>query len=371
MNVLPVCPTCMGRMCGTSQRHASFSWAVLWRCPICDVHFHFCDRTCGPKSSQNTAFASHDQLVRHHRRNHKKQRLELENESGDIIFADQPLLHTQGVEEVPRFQISVDAYPMFHLHLPTQLFFGNIRTYSFSVAVQRLVARSCYLDSHVADTSSTEISVSDLILFFRIARLVFQLGPKHQNLFGEVLSGFETRYRPSLSFYLSSQFYSGLQLPTTHKAFLSKILNNTNTNSLASIIPIPPRICLSGKHAYVSIPTIVAYDLGMADPVVDAPYNEKFDRLVNSPHGQKLIERSRMVLMEEQTTIDCTHTSYVPLVVLFMMWFDGWDPNRSSKGNRSPVWSGSLTMVLVNLFRARWFQYIHLSICSRSWQSRS
>ncbi len=32
-----------------------------------------------------------------------------------------------------------------------------------------------------------------------------------------------------------------------------------------------------------------------------------------------------------------------------MMWFDGWDPNGSSKGNRSPVWSGSLTLVFINL----------------------
>jgi hypothetical protein len=31
------------------------------------------------------------------------------------------------------------------------------------------------------------------------------------------------------------------------------------------------------------------------------------------------------------------------------MWFDGWDPNGSSKGNRSPVWSGSITMVIVNM----------------------
>ncbi len=31
------------------------------------------------------------------------------------------------------------------------------------------------------------------------------------------------------------------------------------------------------------------------------------------------------------------------------MWFDGWDPNGSSKGNRSPVWSGSLTLVFVDL----------------------
>jgi hypothetical protein len=96
----------------------------------------------------------------------------------------------------------------------------------------------------------------------------------------------------------------------------------------------------------VTTPALVAYDLGLATANVDPPHNAKFERLVNSKHGQALFRRAKTRLMAEATTIG---GSYVPLVVLFMMWFDGWDPNGSSKGNRSPVWSGSITLVFVNL----------------------
>ena len=237
---------------------------------------------------------------------------------------------------------------MFQVHPPTKRFFDDLHHHSFGVALQGLVARSCYLDARISTTADLCISITDLILFFRIARLVFKLGRTHQNLLGGVLSGFETRY-PRLNGASTVGSSHTLQLPTTHKAFIAKLLNQTNTNSLTSIIPLPPTVGLSGKHAYVSIPALVAYDLGLADAKVDPPYNAKFERLVNSEHGQALFHRAKGKLIAEGTTIDDNHSSYVPLVVLFLMWFDGWDPNGSSKGNRTPVWSGSLTLVFINL----------------------
>ena len=140
-----------------------------------------------------------------------------------------------------------------------------------------------------------------------------------------------------------------MPLPTTHKAFVAKLLNPTNTNSLSSILPAPPAVSLSLKHAYVSIASLIAYDLGVANASVDPPYNVKFQRLVDSEHGQKLFLRAKEQLAIEEAAVDAPITSYISLVVLFLMWFDGWDPNSSSKSNRSPVWSGSLTLVFVNL----------------------
>jgi hypothetical protein len=96
-------------------------------------------------------------------------------------------------------------------------------------------------------------------------------------------------------------------------------------------------------------PHLISYDLGLSNADVDPPYNAKFERLVNSEHGQALFQRAKVQLIAETTTVNGTHASYLPLVVLFMMWFDGWDPNESSKGNRSPVWSGLLTLVFINL----------------------
>jgi hypothetical protein len=335
----------MGQLLETSQRHGSFPWAVVWTCPLCDVQFYCCDRTCGPKTRQRSPFVLHDQLVRHHRRNHnfKKSRVSVDTDDSFGTVDDD-----HDINDAPRFPIPKDAFEIFRVHLPTKRFFDDLQHHSFDVAVQGLVARSCYLDASICDPAMLDMSVTDRTLFFRIARLVFQLGPKHQHLLGGVLTGFEMRH-PSPAGTSTSQSSQGLQLPTTHKAFIAKLLNQTNTNSLTSIIPRPPTVGLSGKHAYVSIPALVAYELGLANATVDPPYNAKFERLVISEHGQTLFQQAKAQLMAESTTIDGTNTSYVPLVVMLMMWFDGWDPNGSSKGNRSPVWSGSLTLVFVDL----------------------
>lgn len=338
-SALPLCDTCKGRLDETPQRHGNFPWAVLLICSNCQRRCYCCDRSCCPKTSQVTPFRFNSQLVNHHYRQHKKPRLTTQDrESSDACHVD----------EVPIYQIPTDAFKVFHAHAPTKRFFDDLLTHSFGAAAQNLVARSCFLDARIRNTANAGISVTDLILFLRIARLVFQLGPKHQHLLGGVLSGFETRYRPP-SFDCMTRPCDDLYLPTTHKAFVAKILNHTNTNSLTSIIPLPPTACLSFQHAYVAIPGLIAYDLGLANAKVDPPFNSKFQRLVNSLHGQTLFRRARTKLLAEVATINAAHLSFLPLVVLFMMWFDGWDPNGSSKGNRSPVWSGSLTMVFVNL----------------------
>ncbi len=67
MNPVPSCTTCMGHLCETIQRHGSFPWAVVWKCPICDVQFYCCYRSCGPKTRQITPFVLDGQLVLHHR----------------------------------------------------------------------------------------------------------------------------------------------------------------------------------------------------------------------------------------------------------------------------------------------------------------
>ena len=161
MNLVPVCTMCMGRLCETTQRHGSFAWAVAWRCATCHVHFYCCDRTCGPKTRQITAFASHDQLVRHHRRQHKRR---LVSDDAEVDFGDDLL----DVPESPRGSIPfpMDAFNMFGAHAPAKRFFDDLQARSFGAAVQGLVARSCFSDARVLDPADTGISVADLTLFF-------------------------------------------------------------------------------------------------------------------------------------------------------------------------------------------------------------
>jgi hypothetical protein len=292
MDPVPRCPACMGRLCDTTQRHGLFAWAVAWRCPTCDAIFHCCDRTCDPKTQQITAFTKHSSLIRHHRRKHKPAS-DMASDDADAggAFFDDP----QPSDELDRtrltcYPIPSEAFDIFLVHLPTKRFFDDLQHHSFAEAVQGMVARSCYLDARMRTAADHCISVTDLTLYLRIARLVFQLGPKHQHLLGGVLSGFETRY-PLPGFATSYRSSDGLQLPTTHKAFVAKLLNQTNTNSLTSIIPLPPTVGLSGKHAYVSIPSLVAYDLGLANADVDPPYKAGVHAVVQSslPHRQMRI----------------------------------------------------------------------------------
>jgi hypothetical protein len=86
------------------------------------------------------------------------------------------------------------------------------------------------------------------MFFFGIARLVFRMGATHHHLLGDVLLGFEQRY-PS-----QSNSDPNLPLPTTHKAFIAKLLNPTNTNSLTSILPLPPTMsCLCSIWTVVGL----------------------------------------------------------------------------------------------------------------------
>jgi hypothetical protein len=248
-----------------------------------------------------------------------------------------------GVHTVPS-----DAFFIFGAHPATKRFFEDIQFHSLRVAVQGLVSRACYQDSSLTATTNPLVVATDIALFVRIARLVFKTGPQQQHLLAEVLSGFETRYAAPVMGH-SAVGGTGLPLPTTHKGFSSTLLNSTNQNALTSIIPRPPILELSSRHAYVTILSILAYELGLAHPDHDPAYNPKFERLVHSPHGQELFTRARDKLISESPLIAGTMSAHTPYVVLLLMWFDGWDPNGSSKGNRNPVWSGTLTMVLVDL----------------------
>jgi hypothetical protein len=80
---------------------------------------------------------------------------------------------------------------------------------------------------------------------------------------------------------------------------------------------------LSGRHTYVSIPSLLAYELGFAHAAVEPPYHPKFARLVKSQHGQSLFLRAKESLIAEEISIDCAGDGYVPYVVLLFMWFDG------------------------------------------------
>jgi hypothetical protein len=134
--------------------------------------------------------------VRHHRHNHKQRRL-----ATDVVFVDtysdaHHPVDALNVDASPSYFIPTKAFEIFRVHLPTKHFFDYLQTHSFGMAVEGLVAQSCFLDCRIRQPETTGISNTDHTLFFCITRLVFQIGPKQQHLLGGVLAGFEMRYPP-------------------------------------------------------------------------------------------------------------------------------------------------------------------------------
>jgi hypothetical protein len=201
--------------------------------------------------------------------------------------------------------VSANAFHMY-THGPTLQFFEDLQRSTFISAVQHLVAGACFQNAGKEGIADAAITVKDLCLFFRIAQLVFHTGTTHQQQLGDVLLGFEQRY-PS-----RSPVNMNLPLPTTHKAFVAKLLNPTNTNLLTSILPITPMVSLSQCHAHVPLGPLLAYELSLADATIDPPYHAKFQRLVDSQHGQDLFEHGK-----NQLLLDDEHNvGSVPVVLV-------------------------------------------------------
>jgi hypothetical protein len=65
---------------------------------------------------------------------------------------------------------------------------------------------------------------------------------------------------------------------------------------------------------------------------------------MNSTRGQRCLADAKMQLDEPNTNHLRKH------VCGLTYWFDGWDPNSSmSKANKTPIWSGTVTLIFGSL----------------------
>ena len=135
------CAVCSSQLLETDHRHHHFAWAVLWMCPTCKTNVHRCDNTCGYRSV--ITYATHEQLRRHNNKSHKRPRLAL-LEAPDDCSDTAPAWEPCDVERPICHPIPLEPSGMFQDAPATLHFFEDLGTYSFGVAVQHLVARSCY-----------------------------------------------------------------------------------------------------------------------------------------------------------------------------------------------------------------------------------
>jgi hypothetical protein len=148
MELVHSCDECMALLQETNCRHDSFAWAVLCTCPDCDKRFYCCDGTCGVRQARHP-FTTRLQLARHNKRGHigdrdKRRRVDA---GQDLCLApdDNPTTWESTVDNsLCLHAIPTDMFGMLAPHPPTMQFFSDLQNHSFRVAVQGLVARSCY-----------------------------------------------------------------------------------------------------------------------------------------------------------------------------------------------------------------------------------
>jgi hypothetical protein len=217
----------------------------------------------------------------------------------------------------------------------------NTRETSFFGAVSRLVCRA----AHGGEFRMKDSVPSQWInLFLSVAQLVLMLGLDGRETLSDILVFNKRLWNCTVGKLLR---LPNMPIPTTTREFQSMILNGSNKNSLHSLLPIPHVDHLDqSEHAYCSLSELVATTMFLPpDSCVKRGVPERYQSMM---HSELYFEqRNRIPRSYLQ------HADSVPCILAFVpVWSDGWDPNRSNKGNRYPVWTATATIILVQLSAA-------------------
>jgi hypothetical protein len=129
-------------------------------------------------------------------------------------------------------------------------------------------------------------------------------------------------------------------IPTTDSGFRTTILNSSNKNSLLSISPIPRSETMLDGHGYTPFQQILAHALMMETFDESSLMETKFKSIILCHKFQRFLSDIKI------SSLTGTHTQ---LAVGLLLWTDGWDPSTSSKSNRAPMHTGTVSLILVNV----------------------
>ena len=318
-------PTCHGLHAPvTGVLDQYYGWAVASRCSVCDCTGFMCVEGCVLRKDMATRF----HLRKHHNNKHRQAPVGMsliqDNEPNNacpysMINDSEDELGTPLV----RIVLSSTALQVF---LDQSIEEGMIS------AIHNFVSTACIGSRHLPPDVLSSIPLHDTYLSLLIARLVFRVGTVHQVLLSTLLSVFVTA-RPQ---------HGHSSLPITRAQMIRVITNLTNRTSMASSIPTPRPYELRVRHAYLPLEDAMGHALGL-QPATSIVL-DKYQRLMGSPQGQVCLDAARQIFLLHPLD------SAKALVCGLTFWFDGWDPNSSmSKANKTPIWSGTVTMVFATL----------------------
>jgi hypothetical protein len=297
-----------------------FSWASATRCSVCYCQGYVCGAGC----LLRRAFVGRKQLSDHNTRKHASTAMLTTNVSwfGDVTNDDNSE-DTDLVCPVPAVSFSSKGL---------QIFLDNTIKVGMISAIRHFVCGACFGSRTVPLEIINTVPVHDTYIVLLTARLVFRIGSVHQVLLCSLLSVL-VQARPQLG---------SSSLPITRAQMISAITNITKRSSIAAAIPTPRPIELGQRHAYLSLKDAIGHALGLQP--AKCIILDKYQRLMNSAEGRNCLMSAKGAFAMAQPN------GLQQIVCCLTFWFDGWDPNSSlTKANKSPIWSGTVTLIFATL----------------------
>ncbi len=298
----------------------TYAWATLSECDECKRRGYVCIAGCCLRK----AIESRVRLKYH---NYKKHQTKPDMDQDHTFMVDEE------ESDVDHCSINLPVIPpIMLLSTALQSFIEETITDGTLLALRRFVSNACFgsltLPVHVIEA----VPLQETFIVILLARLVFRIGTVNQALLSSLMS----------IFVLARPQTGPSSLPITRGQILQVITNASNRTSMVSSIPTPRPIELGLRHAYLALEEVIGHALGLQPE--NAVVLEKYQRLINS-------ERGRRCLAEANMKLDVPHANNLhKIVCCITYWFDGWDPNSSmSKANKTPIWSGTATLIFCSL----------------------
>jgi hypothetical protein len=177
------------------------------------------------------------------------------------------------------------------------------------------------------------LPVSNVMLFLHLAKLVIATGKLEQGSLSKVLQ--------ILYPYAEKCEPSWAPMPSTVSGFTSRITNVTNSNSLVSILPIPHPETLHDGHGYTPFRQILSHALMLKKFEAQETKDPKWMSIATCPKFKAFLQR--IALNTDG------NPSLQQIAVGVIVWTDGWDTSTGTKSNRSPMHTGTITLVIVDV----------------------
>jgi hypothetical protein len=212
-----------------------------------------------------------------------------------------------------------------------QQFERNIVDGNALLAASVLISRACFQSPSI---SASVLPLPNIMLFLYIAKLVMSLGTLQQYNLSRVLS--------ILYPYVAKYHTDWIPIPCTVSGFRSRILNVSNSNSLVSILPIPSMETLHDGHGYTPFRDILRHALMMKIFRPEETKDPKWKSLSCSQKFKDFLEK----IANKRPRVN---VGLRQLAVGLLVWTDGWDTSTGCKSNRSPMHTGTVTLLIVDV----------------------